>query len=264
MCIGITQRRLCQQSQCGGGVLDCDDIASGDVSLSDNILCSRRTGLIDIIMPVILSTTDSDEYATYYFLTHDAELDNLSRSAIDFEELEAVLQGIPARNKLFLMDTCGSGELDPGTAQRLAAGTEESKGVWSRLPPLGRGIVLREDRNDAQADFRQAVRAYLHDTNRYIYNDLVRRSGSIVFSSCRGEEVSYEHEKYENGLFTEYLIRALAGEADTDGNNIVDTYELRDFVRAGVSEETEADSSLYLVPQHPSVDRDNIYAEFGF
>jgi hypothetical protein len=31
-----------------------------------------------------------------------------------------------------------------------------------------------------------------------------------------------------------------------------------------VARETEEDPLLYAVPQHPTVDRDNIYVEFGF
>ena len=90
-----------------------------------------------------------------------------------------------------------------------------------------------------------------------------------MFSSCRGDEVSYESSEYSNGLFTEYIIRAFgadgnAGPADTDGDGLVSTEELRTFVRAGVSRETEEDPLLYAVPQHPAVERNNIYVEFGF
>ena len=55
---------------------------------------------------------DRDEYATYYYLTHETDLDSLAQTAVEFEELEELLQGFPPRQKLFLMDTCGSGEWD--------------------------------------------------------------------------------------------------------------------------------------------------------
>jgi hypothetical protein len=38
-------------------------------------------------------------------------LDNLSGSAANFDLLENILQGIPPRNKLFLIDTFESGEI---------------------------------------------------------------------------------------------------------------------------------------------------------
>ena len=249
---------------------------------------------------------DRDKYATYYYLTHETDLDNLAQTAVEFEELEELLQGIPPRQKLFLMDTCGSGEWDPETARKVAradeAAAEEGsagKGVWSRMPSgLNERADGKMERNGGDAAVRGggtdprrgvvkeagAARTYLSDKDRYIYNDLVRRSGAIVFSSCRGDEVSYESAEYENGLFTEYIIRGLWGgaaegpgksvdrgdggpvsrPADADGDGVVTTEELRQYVRSGVAAETEEDPLLYAVPQHPTVDRDNIYVEFGF
>jgi hypothetical protein len=101
-------------------------------------------------------------------------------------------------------------------------------------------------------------RTYLYQKDRYIYNDLVRRSGAIVFSSSKGGELSYERSDIENGLFTEYIIKALTTtEADKDINGILTTDELRSYVSEQVA---KASGDL----QHPTVDRDNIYQKFGF
>lgn len=101
-------------------------------------------------------------------------------------------------------------------------------------------------------------RQFLLERDRYIFNDLSRRSGAIVFSSSRGGEFSYEKEALENGLFTEEIIHALTrAEADTDHDGLISTDELRHHVINAV-----ATSSHHL--QHPTVDRDNIYQRFGF
>ena len=220
---------------------------------------------------------DRDEYATYYYLTHGTDIKNLFQTAVPFEELEDLLQGIPPRRKLFLMDTCGSGEWDPEMVQKVASADNkaEGKGVWSRMPTLS-----EESENNGTGTDRGVSRllaegrTYLAEKTRYIYNDLVRRSGAIVFSSCRGDEVSYENRRFENGLFTEYLLRALeSGEerngnarrrGDADGDGIVTVKELREFVESGVVKETKDDHLLYATSQTPTVDRDNIYIEFGF
>ena len=103
-----------------------------------------------------------------------------------------------------------------------------------------------------------AKRNYLYQKDRYIYNDLVRRSGAIVFSSSKGGELSYERSDIENGLFTEYIMKALTTtEADKDKNGTVSTDELREYVSTQVA---KASGDL----QHPTVDRDNIYQKFGF
>ncbi|HAN79676.1 MAG TPA: hypothetical protein DCQ31_18895 [Bacteroidales bacterium] len=187
---------------------------------------------------------DTDAEATYYFLTHNTELNNLAGTAANFEFIEDLLQGIAPRNKLFLMDACESGEIDDEQTVNYLANTE-SRGLKSR------GFVKVE----TQTTF--AKRNFLHQKDRYIYNDLMRRSGAIVFSSSKGGELSYEFSNLENGLFTEYIMKALSGEADADKNGIVSTDELRTYVSAEVSKASGG-------AQNPTVDRDNIFQKFGF
>ena len=211
---------------------------------------------------------DRDAYATYYYLVHETDLENLSRTAIDFERLEDLLQGIPPRRKLFLMDTCGSGEVDPEAARALFAARDDAgdgetgMGVRSRLPVTGGSEGSPAAQSGSLTTRR--VRRYLQSRDRYIHNDLKRRSGAVVFSSCRGDEVSYESDELENGLFTEFLVRGLEGAADRDSDGTVGVDELRSYVRTEVSRLTESDPVSYPVAQHPTVDRDNIFIEFGF
>ena len=199
---------------------------------------------------------DRDEEATYYYLTHNTDLNKLAGTAASFETIEDLLQGIPPRNKLFLMDACESGEIDEeDQGQMIAAATGAgiaSRGFKSTSPV----IAIRQSAEKQSQP--SAKRSYLYQKNRYIYNDLVRRSGAIVFSSSKGGELSYERSDIENGLFTEYIMKALTTtEADENKDGIVSTDELRKYVSAKVA---EASKGL----QHPTVDRDNIYQKFGF
>ena len=187
--------------------------------------------------------------ATYYFLTHGADTGNLPATAADFDLIEDLLQGIAPRRKLFLMDTCESGELEEDTRTSFAA-MAQTRGIRLRTARGPGGIA-------ATAADRPKPRPWLHDRDRYIYNDLLRRSGAIVFSSCKGGEMSCESDKAQNGFFTEAIINALTSPpADSDGDKVVSTKELRDYVSNAVSEWTGG-------CQHPTVDRDNIFMKFG-
>ncbi|MBE0639171.1 MAG: caspase family protein [Bacteroidales bacterium] len=193
---------------------------------------------------------DKDADATYYYLTSNADLNNLKNTAADFETIEDLLQGIPPRNKLFLMDACESGEMDEEfqTSQIAQADLK-----WMQ----SRGMKRIETKSTVQPT-QSSGRSYLAQKDRFIYNDLIRRSGAIVFSSSKGGELSYERSDIENGLFTEYILKAFTTDvADTDSNGLVSTSELRDYVSAQV-----AQSSGNL--QHPTVDRDNIFQKFDF
>lgn len=202
---------------------------------------------------------DRDADATYYYLTSNADPKNLKATAADFETIEDLLQGIPPRNKLFLMDACESGEIDDEVQTNFIA-QADVKGVKSRgMKAVKAGVSGASTTASGTSSTSVPVkRSYLYQKDRYIYNDLVRRSGAIVFSSSKGGELSYERSDIENGLFTEYIMKALTTqEADKDNNGIVSTDELREYVSSEVG---KASGDL----QHPTVDRDNIYQKFGF
>ncbi len=193
---------------------------------------------------------DHDAEATYYYLTSNADPDDLKNTAADYETIEDLLQGIPPRNKLFLMDACESGELDDEERTNFLS-QAVTKGINSR----GMKVINQNKNTQKEAKLK---RTFLYQRDRYIYNDLVRRSGAIVFSSSKGGELSYERNDIENGLFTEYIMKALSTrEADKNKDGFVSTDELREYVTDQVA---KASGGL----QHPTVDRDNIYQKFGF
>ena len=215
-----------------------------------------KTGTDDTVILFIAGhgLHDTDKDATYYYLTYNTDLHDLARTAVDFEQLEDLLQGIPARNKLFLMDTCESGEIDDARQKRFYDAAD-ARGLSARAI---RGIEVRPTAGTAAKKATPAKREYLLQGDHYIYNDLSRRSGAIVFSSSRGGEFSYESDKIQNGYFTREIINAFTRkEADKNRDGIVSTDELRDYVSRTVADKT---GDL----QHPTVDRDNLYQKFGF
>ncbi len=183
---------------------------------------------------------DSDEFKTYYYLTQNTDMNNLKGTAADFETVEDILAGISPRKKLFLMDTCDSGELDDFAGkQMIAYDGKGNKGI----PRTPKGIVVES--GDKRGYF---------DRSRYIYNDLFRRTGAVVFSSSKGGEVSWEYDSLKNGAFTEAMLDGLSGKADKDKNGSVSIDELQEFVSKGVVKYTDD-------RQHPVIDRDNIYVK---
>ncbi len=191
---------------------------------------------------------DKDENSTFYFLTYNTELKDLSKSAANFELIEELLHGIPPRNKFFLMDTCSSGEYFDEEIT-MFIDNNASRNIKERsIKPVSR----TGNSNPYE------TRYYLFEKDRYIYNDLIRRSGAIVFSSSKADEYSYEDVKLENGLFTEEIINAFKNnKADEDKDNHLSVDELKKYV-------TEAVIKLSNNLQHPTVDRDNIYQKFSF
>ncbi|MCE9502100.1 MAG: caspase family protein, partial [Leptospira sp.] len=192
---------------------------------------------------------DRDKESTYYFLTHETDLTKLADTAANFELIEEILQEIAPRNKLFLIDTCESGETEDETVSRNLI-TAKSRGLSPR--------TIRSINVIAKGKSPDKPRTFLFETDRYIYNDLLRRSGAVVFSSSKGGEFSYESAEIQNGFFTSELIHALRNrKADRNGDGIISTDELKAIVIQEVSKKTNG-------LQNPTVDKDNIYQKFGF
>ena len=192
-----------------------------------------------------------DNLAAYYYLTHESDPENLKRTSVEYSQIEGLLQGIAPRSKLFLMDTCESGEAEEGMVEDVS---KRARGLGLR----GRAVEFgpRGFRVKASAGVRG--RAYLWQRDRFIYNILARRSGAVVFSASRGGEYSFERDSLQNGVFTRVIIEALKGrKADRDRDGQVSVDELRDYVSRKVSRMTGG-------LQNPSVDRDNLYQKFGF
>jgi WD40 repeat protein len=180
-----------------------------------------------------------DAAADYYFVTHDTDVKRLSETAAPFAALQELLEGIAPRRKLFLLDTCESGERDEAASANVnAAG---ARGMKARTT---RALVF-------EGGTRQKARPFLFDRDRYILYDLMRRSGAIVLSSSTGDELSYERDELQNGVFTEALLQALISPAaDLDNDQQLSVRELSAFVAKSVGETTSGF-------QHPVIDRDN-------
>lgn len=185
---------------------------------------------------------------TYYFMPHEADISRITATGVSFELIEDLVTGIAPRKKLLLLDTCESGERDgEDEVVRVTAG--RSRGLAARGI---RPVVF------TQGDTGRRVPSQVFSQDRFIFNDLSRRSGTIVFSASHGVELSYEDDRLKNGIFTYELLQALSGsQADADRNGSVTTDELRSYVSQAVSTRTEG-------LQNPTVDRDNLEALFDF
>ena len=185
--------------------------------------------------------------ATYYYVTFDTDIDHIEATAAEFESFENLLQMIAPRRKLFLMDTCQSGE---SGSDALAAGLEATPSNQLRA----RGIRIKDGKLRVPA---LAISGLGGDRSRFIYNDLFRRSGAIVLSSSRGSEASYERDDLRNGVFTATVLRALtSSDGDVNRDRRISTDELREYVMNRVPQ-------ISAGMQHPVVDRDNLYMLFS-
>ncbi len=218
----------------------------------DNLLKAgevlRNAGVDDMVVILVSGhgSYDVSKEATYYYGTYNVDVKNLAGTAVSFDEIESLVRDIAPRRKLLLIDTCESGEMDEATRAELTAKVRDA-GLAARTSPVFQ-----------QAHAGQVKRVFLYERDRYIYNDLARRTGSIIFSASHAGEMSFESPKIQNGFFTHEILEALhSSHADANQDGKISIDELEAFVSLNVALKTEG-------LQRPTVDRDNINQRFSF
>lgn len=194
-----------------------------------------------------------DEDYDFYFAGHDMNFSDPSKNGISYEMLERLLDGIPARKKLFMMDACHSGEVDKEEIVEVSArGNEETEGLKSG--------INRYSYRGAQGTSEESV-ANLNLNNSFelmkdLFVDLNRGSGAVVISAASGDSYALESDEWNNGVFSYAVINGLVNKAaDSNGDGKVMVSELREYV---VDEVQELTGGL----QKPTIRQENIEYDF--
>jgi WD40 repeat protein len=157
-----------------------------------------------------------DEQLDYWFATADVDFAHPAARGLPYDALEALLDGVPARQKLLLIDTCHSGEVDK---DELALG-----------PALASNVVT--------TSALRGIKAVTHlpsggvaSLQRELFSELSGGSGALVISSSGGAEYALESSDWKNGVFTFALLEGLRTRAaDRDKDGTIRASELRDHV----------------------------------
>ena len=187
-----------------------------------------------------------DDKLDYYFATTDIDFEHPAARGLSFEEVESLLDGVRARRKLLLMDTCNSGELDKADVEvaALVKGAGDPRVTARAVGTRG----VRRKSSLGTGDLSALLGELFADTRR--------SSGAVAISSAGGAEYALESDQWKNGVFTFSLLEGLAtGSADRDKNGFITAAELRESVQAHVRELTGG-------RQTPTSRRENLAVDF--
>jgi len=183
-----------------------------------------------------------DDNLDFYFASHDMDFNDPGKNGISYDMLEGLLDGIPARKKLFLMDACHSGEVDKesnegGTIANVSSTSYNKKGAFvANSPKLG-----------LQNTF---------ELMQELFVNLNRGSGAQVISAAAGNSYALESDEWQNGVFTYSILSGLEDyAADINNDKQITVSELKSYVSNKVVELTNG-------AQKPTSRQENI--EFDF
>jgi WD40 repeat protein/uncharacterized caspase-like protein len=220
-------------------VLDGDATREGIAKATEFL---KATQVDDEVIVFLAGHGLLDDKLDYYFGTVDVDFEHPAARGLPYDAIEALLDGVVARKKLLLMDTCNSGEVEKAETT-LVASSESASG-----PIRARGFKLKAAVPLALADSLAVQQA--------LFADLRRGSGAMVISSAGGAEFALESEEWKNGVFTFALLEGMkSGAADANKDGAIRVSELRDYATAKVRELTQG-------RQTPTSRRENLDLDF--
>ena len=208
----------------------------------------------------------TDAQQNYYFGTYDIDPAHPETNGLPYEDFEGLLDGIASLQKVLLIDTCFSGEIDKDEATVVAQAQTGGAGTVSmRAFKAVRGVTVVGDtsapQNNAGGEGGAQVNveplpADLLRFQQDLFADLRRGTGAVVISSASGNEYALEGDQWHNGVFTYALLSGLKnGKADKNADARVSVSELQSFVIEQVRELTAGG-------QNPTVRRENLDYDF--
>jgi len=166
-----------------------------------------------------------DENFDYYFGTYDVNFENPSQNGLPYAEITKLLNSIKAYQKLLIMDTCHSGELDKEEVTEATDVEVESGDIQFRS--VGSAVSVQN------AFGSQNMTKLSTD----LFSDTRKGTGATVISSAGGAEYAIESDEWQNGLFTYNFIKGFKErKADANGDGLIQISEIRAYVNKQVAE----------------------------
>jgi len=233
-------------------VLPLTDDKATRTSIRDARRWLEQARVNDLVVLFAAGHGMTDAQSNYYFGTYDIDPDRPASAGLPYEEFEALLDGIPALQKLMLIDTCFSGEIEKDEPVAIAqqADTGGAGTVQMRAFKTSRAVNVVADTAGTPVAASEALRF------QELFADLRRGTGAVVISSASGNEYAFEGDQWANGVFTYALLDGLKnGRADRNQDRIVSVSELQAHVLDEVRRLTAGG-------QNPTVRRENLEYDF--
>ncbi|TCZ67308.1 beta-propeller domain-containing protein [Flaviaesturariibacter aridisoli] len=128
----------------------------------------------------------------YYLSTYNVNFAKPEEGGLPYDALESLLDSIPARQKLLLIDACHSGEVDKEEMQHYEQ-------VKSALPEL-KGILVKP-KDPARLGMKNSF-----ELMQELFVNVGRSTGATIISAAGGLQSALEKGDLQNGVFTYAIL----------------------------------------------------------
>ena len=137
----------------------------------------------------------SKEY-DYYLSTYAVNFEMPEQNGLPYDELENLLDSIPARKKLMLIDACHSGEVDKEDLVTLAT---TSDSLIKGFKP----VAYKKD--EKHLGLRNSF-----ELMQSLFVNVGKSTGATIISAAAGTQFALERNDLKNGVFTYSIMEAMS------------------------------------------------------
>jgi hypothetical protein len=130
----------------------------------------------------------------YYLSSYNINFSQPEQNGIPYDELEDILDSIPARRKLMLIDACQSGEVDKDEMIQYEA-------VQKKLDSAGiKGAVLI-NKDNSKVGMKNSF-----ELMQELFVNVGKSTGATIISAAAGTQFALEKNNLQNGVFTYTIL----------------------------------------------------------
>lgn len=205
-----------------GQEISIDTLFNGSVTISNVKALKKKLLETNENDKVIISYSGhgllSKEY-DYFLSTYAVDFDDPTQNGLAYDELENLLDNIPARKKLMLIDACHSGEVDKEDLVSINA-TDDSLKKGS--------IVVAYKKDEKHLGLKNSF-----ELMQSLFVNVGKSTGATIISAAAGTQFALESNDLKNGVFTYCILEAM------QKNNTIKISELKNIVSKRVEELTD-------------------------
>lgn len=225
-----------------------DTLLNGRATVANILALKEKLMQADVNDKIIVAVTGHgllNKDLDFYYATYDVDFNNPEKNGLKYEQLEALLDGVPAQQKLLLIDACHSGALDK---EALLADKQK---VFDRKTEQDTGKVTASSRSTIKVKRSKVSLNNSFELMQNMFADFSSSNGVVVISAAGGMEYAFESPQWNNGVFTYCVRKAVEENLASDGDGSISVQQLMQYVGKKVAELTNG-------RQRPTSRRENL------
>lgn len=236
-----------------GGRMVIDTLFNEHVTIENVLAVKRRllqTGVNDRVIVSYSGHGLLNAVYDYFLSTYMVNFKKPEENGLRYDELENLLDSIPARKKLMLIDACHSGELDKEALQ-----LQKEVGVLTPVAAAGPEMantssvaivdVANAGENGADSQLKNSF-----ELMQSLFVNVGKTTGTTIIAAAAGTAFALEMGNLKNGVFTYCVMQALRE------HPFLTISQLKTIVAAGVERLTSG-------MQKPSSRNESIAADWN-